>query len=78
MSGMPPRPRPKPIGALRPVNPASSSEIPSFVATSTKRPVANPMKGWSGRTRVQKRTACSASSSVSGGGTHTESIPKYS
>ncbi len=75
---MPPRPNPKPMGARSPVRPASSSEIPSLAATSMKRPVANPMKGWSGVTRVQKRTACSASSSVSGGGTHRLSIPKYS
>ncbi len=36
------------------------------------------MKGMSGFTLVQKRSPCSASSSVSGGGTHTLSIPKYS
>ena len=43
-----------------------------------KRPVENPMKGWSGLTRIQKRRACSARASVSGGGTQTLRRPKYS
>ncbi len=78
MRGMPPRPSPNPGGAFRPVSPASSRGMPSLVATSMNRPVAKPMKGMSGVTRVQNRTACSASSSVSGGGTQRLSSPMYS
>ncbi len=76
MRGMP-LPMPKPGMPLN-SSPASLGSMPSLAATSKNRPVENPMKGMSGFTRVQKRRPCSASSSVSGGGTQMFSIPKYS
>ena len=76
MSGMP-LPIPKPGMPLN-SSPASLGSMPTLAATSKNRPVEKPMKGMSGLTRVQKRRPCSASSSVSGGGTQMLSIPKYS
>ena len=52
--------------------------MPSLLATSKNRPVEKPMNGMSGFTRIQNRRPCSASSSVSGGGTQMFSSPKYS
>ena len=76
MSGMP-LPMPNPGIPLN-SRPASLGSMPILAATSKNRPVEKPMNGMSGFTRVQKRRPCSASSSVSGGGTQMLSMPKYS
>ena len=76
MRGMPPA-HPESGHALE-LEAGVLGSMPSLAATSKKRPVEKPMKGMSGLTRVQKRRPCSASSSVSGGGTQMLSIPKYS